>query len=294
MNPHSSRNDEPEPVIVARGVEVTYGNGPVWRDATFAVRQGEFVAVIGPNGAGKTTLFRLVLGLMSPTRGSLEVFGAPPQQGSSDIGYVPQRHAIDHETYVRCYELVRLGYSGHRWGFPLSGRKEKEAATRALDAVGGRDLSERPLSALSGGELQRVFLAEALVSDPRLLLLDEPLSNLDLRRAKELVALVHDVVRRRNVAALLVAHDINPLIQYLDKVIYMANGNVASGTPQEVLTTESLTRLYGVPVEVLRDSRGNIVIVGGEGHPEGEVIGGEDHHEGELSGGEIGPRRLGP
>jgi zinc/manganese transport system ATP-binding protein len=271
------------PVIRAERLEVGYAGRRVWQDATFEIQPGEFVAVIGPNGAGKTTLFRLLLGLLPTLGGTLEVFGAPPRRGNQRIGYVPQRHTIDFETHVRCFDLVRLGYSGHRWGFPLSGRREKEAARRALETTGASPLSDRALGSLSGGELQRVFLAEALVGDPELLLLDEPLSNLDLRRAKALVHLVHDVVRARTVAALLVAHDINPLIPYLDKVLYMANGNVACGPPKDVLTSASLSRLYGVPVEVLRDSRGNIVIVGGEDHTEGEIVGGEDHHEGEVT-----------
>jgi zinc/manganese transport system ATP-binding protein len=289
-NPPSTADRGNDAILDAKHVEVGYKDRRVWQDATFAVRPGEFVAVIGPNGAGKTTLFRLLLGLHRPSSGALRVFGAPPQRGNSRIGYVPQRHTIDYETHVRCFDLVRLGYAGHRWGFPLSGRRESEAAGRAIDAVGATELAEKPLSALSGGELQRIFLAEALVSEPRLLLLDEPLSNLDIRRARELVALVHHIVVERNVAALLVAHDINPLIPYLDKVIYVANGRVAVGQPSEVLTSARLSQLYGVPVEVLRDARGNFVIVGGEDHVEGEIVGGEGHHEGE---GAVAPRQGG-
>ncbi|MCI4345766.1 MAG: ABC transporter ATP-binding protein [Thermoplasmata archaeon] len=281
----SSPTDRPPEIVEADRLEVGYGGRPVWQDASFKVRRGELVAVIGPNGAGKTTLFRLLLGLHPSLAGSLTVFGSAPRRGNPQIGYVPQRHTIDFETHVRCFDLVRLGFSGHRWGFPLSTRREIDAAWGALEAVGGAELADRPLSALSGGELQRVFLAEALVGDPGLLLLDEPLSNLDLRRARRLVALVNEIVRARGVTALLVAHDINPLIPYLDQVLYVANGQVASGPPMEVLTSERLTRLYGVPVEVLRDSRGNLVIVGGEDHVEGELVGGEDHHEGEAAGG---------
>lgn len=273
------------PAVRADRVEVGYGENLVWRDASFAIGRGEFVAVIGPNGAGKTTLFRLLLGLLRPASGTLEVLGAPPRRGSPRIGYVPQRHGIDFETNVRSFDLVRLGYSGHRWGLPISRGREIAAARAALAAVGGTELGPKPLSALSGGELQRIFLAEALVSDPQLLLLDEPLANLDLRRARELVSLVHHIVQKRGVAALLVAHDINPLIQHLNTVVYIANGRVASGPPSAVLTSATLSRLYGVSVEVLRDSRGRIVIVGGEEHTEGEIVGGEEHHEGEGAGG---------
>jgi zinc/manganese transport system ATP-binding protein len=261
--------------IYAERLEVRYRNRVVWKDASFDVLPGEFVAVIGPNGAGKTTLFRMLLGLHHPSAGELSVLGAPPERGNYRIGYVPQRHTIDHETHLECDKLVRLAYPGARWG--PNGRwapvrwgprlrlgPEREAAYRAMEDVGALDLSSKQLGALSGGELQRVFLAEALVGNPDMLLLDEPLSNLDIRRSRELVETIHGVVRNRGVTTLLVAHDINPMIKCLDKVIYIANGRVATGRPSDVLTSESLTALYGVRVEVLRDSRNNIVIVGGE------------------------------
>jgi zinc/manganese transport system ATP-binding protein len=251
-------------VVQAEHLEVAYRDRVVWHDATFEVRRGEFVALIGPNGAGKTTLFRLLLGLRRPTRGTLSVFGTSPRRGNRRIGYVPQRHTVDNDTHVAAEALVRLGASGYRWGPQFSFRRDKLAAHAALAAVNASELGGTSLGSLSGGELQRIFLAEALVGDPEMLLLDEPLSNLDIRRARELVEVVHSLVRSRGVTTLLVAHDINPLIECLDKVIYIANGNVATGTPEEVLTSSSLTELYGVPVEVLHDSRGNIVIVGGE------------------------------
>jgi zinc/manganese transport system ATP-binding protein len=263
------------PAIRAEHLEVRYRNRLVWKDATFDVRPGEFVAVIGPNGAGKTTLFRMLLGLHWPSSGRLSVLGAPPRRGNYRIGYVPQRHTIDGETHLECDKLVRLGYPGTRWGpgkrwaplpwgprFQL--RAEREAAVRALSDVGASELGSKSLGALSGGELQRIFLAEALVGSPDMLLLDEPLSNLDLRRSRELVETIHGLVLSRGVTTLLVAHDINPMIKCLDRVIYIANGKVAVGKPDEVLTSESLSALYGVHVEVLRDSRGNLVIVGGE------------------------------
>jgi zinc/manganese transport system ATP-binding protein len=249
-------------IITAENLVAGYPDKVVWRDANFSFNRGELVAIIGPNGAGKTTLFRLLLGLQQPIAGTIKIFDDPPKRGNPRIGYVPQRHAIDNETNVECLELVHLAYCGHQWGFHLSAKAGRKAALVALEAVGAAELAPQPLNALSGGELQRIFLAEALVSEPDILLLDEPLSSLDIRRANELVQLVAKVVRSRNVTALLVAHDINPLLPYLDKVVYIANGKIATGEPKDVLTSERLTALYDVHVEVIRDSRGNVAIIG--------------------------------
>jgi zinc/manganese transport system ATP-binding protein len=261
-----SKSDTNHDIVRAKNLTAGYSGKTVWHNASFSVKKGEFVAVIGPNGAGKTTLFRLLLGLQKPISGELSVFGAMPRKGNSKIGYVPQRHKIDNETNIGCLELVRLAFSGNRLGISLSSKEEKRVALESLAAVGATELGDKSLGSLSGGELQRVFLAEALVSNPEILLLDEPLSNLDIKRIKDLVGLVNKVVRSRNVTAFLVAHDINPLIPYLDKVIYVANGKVSTGRPEEVLTSEHLSDLYGTPVEVLKDSKGNIVIVGTEDH----------------------------
>jgi zinc/manganese transport system ATP-binding protein len=251
-------------IVVAENLTVGYSSKPVWRNANFSVNRGEFVAVIGPNGAGKTTMFRLLLGLQQPIGGTIKIFGDKPRRGNPKIGYIPQRHTIDDETNIECIELVRLAYSGNKWGFNLSAHEEKKIAADTLAAVGATELANKSLGSLSGGELQRIFLAEALVSNPEMLLLDEPLSNLDIKRIKDLVELMNRVVKARNVTAFLVAHDINPLIRFLDKVIYIANGKVATGTPEEVLTSKHLSALYGTRVEVLHDSKGNIVVSGAE------------------------------
>jgi zinc/manganese transport system ATP-binding protein len=253
-------------IVEARNLSAGYPGKTVWQDANFTVDTGEFVAIIGPNGAGKTTLFRLLLGLQPPLAGAIRLFGSDPKRGSPKIGYVPQQHVVDEESHIESLELVRLGFSGKKWGFNPFSHEDTKAGLAALEGVGGIDLAHRPLAELSGGELQRIFLAEALVSSPELLLLDEPLSNLDMKRERDLLRLVDGIVRSRNVAALLIAHNINPLLPYLDKVVYIANGKVASGKPDEVLTSESLSALYDIPVEVLHDSKGNLAIVGIEGH----------------------------
>jgi zinc/manganese transport system ATP-binding protein len=254
-----------EPIIKAESLVAGYRNNTVWRDASFAINRGEFVAIIGPNGAGKTTLFRLLLGLQQPMGGTLRIFNAQPKRGNPLIGYVPQRHAIDSEMNIESLELVRLAFSGKNWGFSIS-KADRKAASDALEAVGAMELTHRSLNGLSGGELQRIFLAEALVSNPEILLLDEPLSNLDMKREKDLLRLVDYVVRSRNVTALLIAHNINPLLPFLDKVVFVANGKLATGKPEYVLTSEALTALYGSPIEVLHDSKGNVAIIGTEEH----------------------------
>lgn len=260
-------------IVSAKGLGFMYDGKNVWANANFSIKRGEFVAVIGPNGAGKTTLFRMLLGLLKPSSGTIKILGSRPRRGNPKIGYVPQRHTIDNETNIECIELIRLAYSCNKLSiFPSA--DEKGAAISALREVGAKELANKSLAKLSGGELQRIFLAEALVSKPEVLLLDEPLSNLDIKRAKELVEVIGDVVKSRNVTAFLVAHDINPLMQFLDKVIYIANGRVATGTPKEVLTSKNLSALYGTHVEVLRDSRGHILI-----H---SLYGGEDLHEDEY------------
>lgn len=251
-------------IITAESVAAGYKEKIVWSDASFAINRGEFVAVIGPNGAGKTTLFRLLLGLQQPMNGTITIFNAPPKRGNPHIGYVPQRHLTDSATNIECLELVRLAISGNRWGFSMFSRDDRKIALETLKSVGAAELAHRSLFGLSGGEAQRIFLAEALVNKPEILLLDEPLANLDIKRGIELVELVHDMVRSQNVTAFMVAHDINPLLPFLDNVIYIANGKVAIGKPDEVLTTERLSALYGVQIEVMRDSKGNVAIIGSE------------------------------
>jgi zinc/manganese transport system ATP-binding protein len=248
-------------IIEAKGLSAGYPTNTVWEDADFSIEKGQFVAVLGPNGAGKTTLFRLLLGLAQPLNGSLSLFGKTPSRGNPRIGYIPQRHPIDAETGIEALEIVRLGLNGSHFGINRI-KDATDKAMAALKTVGAEDLAHRPLGALSGGELQRVFLAESLVGEPDLLLLDEPLANLDIRREADFVQLINNVVRSRGVTVLLIAHNINPLLPVLDQVLYVANGHVTNGKPAEVLTSEQLTKLYGIPVEVLKDSYGRIAIIG--------------------------------
>jgi zinc/manganese transport system ATP-binding protein len=251
--------------IALHGAGVHLGDHWVWRGVDAAIAEGEFVVVLGPNGAGKTTLLRVLLGLLRLDEGSVDVLGGAPRGSRRLVGYVPQRRALDRDLYVRARDLVSLGVDGNRWGIALPGagrRVQRALVDEALEAVGASAYADQPVGHLSGGEQQRLLLAQALVTRPRILLLDEPLASLDLRSQAVVSALVSSIARERGITVVLVAHDVNPLVSVLDRVAYVARGQVTMGRPDEVITSERLSELYDYPVEVLRDSRGRIVVVG--------------------------------
>jgi len=251
-------------VVSARGLAAAYRQVPVWSDADFEVAPGEFVAVLGPNGSGKSTLLRILLGLLRPAAGTVEVLGDAPRRGNPAIGYVPQHRPIDPDVRLAGTEFVRLGIDGHRWG--IGNPRRRSALDRrvadAVAAVGAEAYADRPLGRLSGGERQRLMLAQAIISQPRLLLLDEPLASLDIRSQSGVAHLVASLARTRGIAVLLIAHDVNPLLPVLDRVMYLARGRVTVGRPEEVITAEHLSALYDAHVEVLRDGRGRVFVVG--------------------------------
>jgi zinc/manganese transport system ATP-binding protein len=260
----AGRDLHPTAVVTARDLAAAYGRTPVWSGASFDIAPGEFVAVLGPNGAGKSTLLRLLLGLRPPARGVLRVLGGSPEKGNPAIGYVPQRRPIDPEVRLAGTEFVKLGLTGHRWGIGLPGRRAQidGRVAEAVAAVGAQDYAHHPLGTMSGGELQRLMLAQAIVGRPRLLLLDEPLASLDVRNQMTVAQLVATLAGAREMAVLLIAHDVNPLLPVLDRVMYIAKGQVTIGRPEEVITSEHLSALYNANVEVLRDKRGRLFVVG--------------------------------
>ncbi len=248
---------------------VRLGGHFVWRHVDLVIRQGEFVAVLGPNGAGKTTLIKTALGLIQLAEGSVSVFGQRVRRGNDDIGYLPQRRNFDADLRIRGVDLVRLGLDGARWGVPLpladrvrSGGAKSSRVAEVIRLVGAESYAERSIGELSGGEQQRILIAQALVSGARMLFLDEPLESLDLNNQQAISGLIQRICQQRQVTVLLVAHDVNPILPYLDRVVYAAQGQVVSGKPEDVIKTETLTRLYGAPVEVLRTSDGRLVVVG--------------------------------
>jgi zinc/manganese transport system ATP-binding protein len=244
------------------------GGRAVWSGVDLSVGQGEFVAVLGPNGSGKSTLIHVLLGLLPLSEGSATVLSGRPGSANSQIGYLPQRRSFDSGTRVRGLDLVRLGLDGTRWGFPLparispAGRAAARRVEEAIELVGASAYASRLIGALSGGEQQRLLIAQALVRHPRILLLDEPLDSLDLSNQGAVAALVQRICKEEGVTILLVAHDVNPILPYLDRVVYFAGGGGVEGTPREVITSPTLSRLYGVPVEVLETSDGRLVVVG--------------------------------
>jgi zinc/manganese transport system ATP-binding protein len=249
--------------VELRDAAVKLGGKTVWSGVDLAVEPGELVAVLGPNGAGKSTLLRVLLGLLPLTRGTATVLGAPAGARNESIGYLPQRHAFDSSTRVRGVDLVRLGLDGNRWGLPLAGNREARARVDdVIELVGAGTYARRPVGELSGGEQQRLLIAQALAARPQLLLLDEPLDSLDLPNQTAVSALLADISGSQRVAILLVAHDVNPLIRSLDRVAYVAGGGILSGPPSEVITSETLSSLYGVPVDVFHASDGRLVVVG--------------------------------
>lgn len=262
-----------EVVIEYERAGVRLGGRSIWQDVTFQVRSGEFIAILGPNGAGKSTLLKALLGVHPLSEGHVRVRGAPVRRGNPQIGYLPQRRSFDADVRVRGRDIVRLGLDGMRWGVPLpgiqrlwgGGARAREAAARVEEVialVGASHYAHRPIGELSGGEQQRLLIAQALVTRPRILLLDEPLESLDLHNQQIISALIRRISQEQQVTVLMVAHDVNPILSYLDRVIYIGRSHTAIGAPQEVITSETLSRLYNAPIEVLHTHDGRIVVVG--------------------------------
>jgi zinc/manganese transport system ATP-binding protein len=246
------------------GIGVRLGGRQILRDVSFTVRAGEFTGLIGPNGAGKTTLLKIILGLQAPTSGRVLLNGRPrPRRGGRLIGYVPQKLAIDPDMPLRARDVVALGIDGNRLGFPMPSAARRELVTEALRAVDAQGYAGARVGELSGGEQQRVMIAHAVISKPRLLLLDEPLANLDLRSEQGIVSVLARLAREQQIAVLISAHDMNPLMRETDTVVYVAAGRAAAGRTDEVIRTEVLSALYGSHVDVLH-VQGRVLVVAGE------------------------------
>jgi zinc/manganese transport system ATP-binding protein len=256
-------------VVTLTGATAMVAGRVIWSEVDLAVRAGEFVAVLGPNGVGKSTLLKAVLGLLPVSSGEVRVLGGPPGRHNRRIGYLPQRRAFDPATRIRGLDIVRLGWDGDRWGTPLparlrgsQGRQARDRVREVVELVGAAGYADRPIGQLSGGEQQRLLIAQALIRRPELLVLDEPLDSLDVTNQAAVSALIQSVCRSQGVAVMLVAHDVNPILPYLDQVIYLAHGGALQGPPEQVITADTLSRLYGTTIDVLRDRAGRLVVVG--------------------------------
>ncbi len=257
------------PAVAFERAGIRLGRRFIWRGVDLDVSAGEFVAILGPNGAGKSTLLKAVLGVLPLTEGSVRVFDKPVHRGNDEVGYLPQRRRFDPDLRIRAVDLVRLGLDGAHWGLPLpswlpspAGRAEQSRVAEMIRLVGAEAYADRPIGELSGGEQQRILIAQALVSGARMLVLDEPLESLDLNNQQAISRLIQGICHEHGVTVLLVAHDINPILAYVDRVVYIAGGRVVSGRPRDVIKTEVLSELYGAQVEVLTTSDGRLVVVG--------------------------------
>ncbi len=253
--------------VVFADVELALGKRRILSGATFSIPDGAFVGVLGPNGAGKTTVLRAMLGLVPPVRGRLSVLGGPPRRGNAAIGYMPQFRRGSAQLNLTGYDLVLGALGGRGWGWPFPSREERALARDALDEVGATHLARRPVCELSGGERQRVLFAQALLGDPRLLLLDEPLVSLDPGHQRAIVEAVRRVARKRGSTVLFCAHEINPLLDAVDLVLYLGNGEAALGRVEEVINADVLSRLYRTPIEVVKIA-GRIFILSRQGELE--------------------------
>ena len=262
--------------IAFDNVSISLGRRRVLSGVSFAVEPGEFVAVMGPNGAGKTTMLRAALGLVPVEQGRVTVLGAAPRRGNPAIGYIPQSRRGTTQLSMIGSELLLSAHNGEHWGLPAPSSADRADVAAALERVGATDLASRPVSELSGGERQRLFIAQALVGEPKLLLLDEPLISLDPAHQRSVVELVRAVSRELGAAVLFSAHEINPLLRAVDRVLYLGNGQAAIGTIDEVVNETVLSALYRTPVRVIR-AEGRIFVIAEDGSLDSHDHDHDDH-----------------
>jgi zinc/manganese transport system ATP-binding protein len=257
----STRSAGSEPLLDFASAALGFGDRTLWRDLDLQLQRGEILAVLGANGAGKSSLLKVALGQLDLRAGSARLLGQPIRRGDRRIGYVPQQRLAEAGLPLRARDLVALGVDGHRWGIPLPSRRRRAQVDRMLASVGADGYANVPLSDLSGGEQQRLRVAQALADDPQLLLCDEPLLSLDLPNQRMISDLVGDARDHLGLGVLFVTHDINPILDKVDRVLYIANSRFRVGRPEEVLRTDVLSELFDAPVEVIRH-RGRILVVG--------------------------------
>jgi zinc/manganese transport system ATP-binding protein len=258
------------PVLDVDHVSVSFGGRAILNEVSFTVHRGEFTGLIGSNGAGKTTLLRSILGLQNLDSGEIRVEGEPLSRRHHPLGYVPQKVLLDSDIPMRARDFVALGLDANRYGFSRRTSAQRDRVEEILHDVDAERFADSRVGSLSGGEQQRVLIAHALVSEPALLLLDEPLANLDPKSVQEIVALLHRVASEQHVAVLLSAHEMNALLPVMDRIVYITNGRAASGTTDEVVRSDVLSALYGHHVDVLK-LHGRVLVVAEPGQDDAEI-----------------------
>jgi len=248
-------------VIELHDVNLVLGSREIFHNINLSISEGEFITILGPNGAGKSTFLKLLLGLNAPTSGQVKVLGRVPTKGNNEIGYVPQHRSVDVDLALQARDVVGFGLDGDKWGFGLPNKHRTDIINKVLEEVDMLNLASMPVGKLSGGEQQRLLIAQALLTDPKILLLDEPLSNLDISHAQAIVSLIKKIADDRNITVLLVTHDVNLLLGVIDRAIYMVNTRSVIGRPDQIINTKQLSELYGSSVEVI-NTKGRIFVVG--------------------------------
>ena len=233
-------------------VTIRLGGRDILSAASFAIEEGEFVGMLGANGAGKTTLMRAALGLVPVALGGVAVLGRPATRGNAQIGYMPQNRGAIAGLRLTGWDVVASSAIGARFGFVTLDKATRREIDWALDEVGARDFAHRSIGELSGGERQRVLLSQALIGRPRLLLLDEPLISLDPAHQKSVVETARGICHDLKVTILFSAHELNPLVNAIDRVLYLGGGEAVIGAVDDVVNGPVLSRLYGAPIEVVR------------------------------------------
>ena len=254
-------------ILAVRRASVSLSGRRILSDIEFALETGEFCGLIGANGSGKTTLLRTILGFVAPSSGSVTIDGGGKP---ASVGYVPQKFALDPYMPMRARDLVALGLDGNRLGVPLPSPGRRRKADEMLEAVEATGFGDERIGNLSGGQQQRVLIAHALIRRPRLLLLDEPLANLDMRSVAGIVALLRRLSREFQTTVLLSAHDMNPLLSAMDRIVYLAHGRAASGSTDAVVRTEVLSKLYGYHIDVVR-VHGRVLVVASEAEDDAQA-----------------------
>jgi zinc transport system ATP-binding protein len=247
QNPRAMTGEE-VPAIVVTDLWFSYDGYPVLENVNLSIPHGDFVSVIGPNGGGKTTLLKLILGLLRPSRGEVQVFGLNPEKARPRIGYMPQHAQLDPQFPATVMDVALMGRLGHGRSFGPYSKKDKDVVVKALDQVGLRDLYKKPFSSISGGQRQRLFIARALASEPDLLLLDEPTANLDVVMEGGLYELLRTL--SQNLTVVMVSHDLG-FVSSLVKSVICVKCQVASH-PTSELTAEIIDEMYGAPMRIVR------------------------------------------